>query len=208
MDCSLFPAGESPFSPATTPSSRQQVLPLPGRLLHYIGGARLAPPPRRPLRNPFPLMGRSGWVAAKSGFIASNRKLPPTFWIPAFAGMTELFNGLPRERAGVRNVRTSLDSTSPRRDYSLSPGRRTGSGISLLLSIPHLHAAATPSLRQRLLPLPGHRLLPFPGSGYSSFPGSEFSLSLGGRIIIPQQSTVGKMRNAAKWWIVLTEWCK
>ena len=34
----------------------------------------------------------------------------------------------------------------------------------------------------------------------------DYSLSLGGSLIIPLQSTIGQMRNAAKWRIVLTEW--
>ena len=36
--------------------------------------------------------------------------------------------------------------------------------------------------------------------------GEKTSLSLGGSLIIPLQSTIGQMRNAAKWRIVLTEW--
>ena len=60
---------------------------------------------RRPLRNPFPLMaeGRDGGEDRLHGLQSRFTHTP--LWIPAFAGMTELFKGLRRERAGVRGNR-------------------------------------------------------------------------------------------------------
>ena len=50
-------------------------------------------PSMRPLRYPFPLDGE-GRDGGEKGFTARFHSLPASPWIPAFAGMTELFKGL------------------------------------------------------------------------------------------------------------------